>query len=68
MIELGKYATSVLGAYGVSLALLGGLIWQTLAANARARRDLEVFLLQHRLEPLLARAGRRAILDAGGGQ
>lgn len=34
----------------------------------RARRDLEVFLLQHRLEPLLARAGRRAILDAGGGQ
>ncbi|WP_347138601.1 heme exporter protein CcmD [Paracoccus sp. SSK6] len=41
MIELGKYATAVLGAYGVSLALLGGLIWQTLAANARARRDLE---------------------------
>lgn len=31
----------------------------------RARRDLEVFLLQHRLEPLLAREGRRAILDAG---
>lgn len=31
----------------------------------RARRDLEVFLLQHRLEPLLAREGRRAILEAG---
>lgn len=31
----------------------------------RSRRDLEVFLLQHRLEPLLAREGRRAILDAG---
>jgi alkylation response protein AidB-like acyl-CoA dehydrogenase len=27
----------------------------------RARRDLELFLLQHRLEPALARAGRRAI-------
>ena len=26
----------------------------------RARRDLEVFLLQHRLDPLLARAGARA--------
>ncbi|MGB3633673.1 MAG: hypothetical protein WA982_06505 [Rubrobacteraceae bacterium] len=29
----------------------------------RARRDLEVFLLQHRLEPALARAGRQAIQD-----
>jgi alkylation response protein AidB-like acyl-CoA dehydrogenase len=27
----------------------------------RARRDLELFLLQHRLDPTLARAGRRAI-------
>jgi alkylation response protein AidB-like acyl-CoA dehydrogenase len=27
----------------------------------RARRDLELFLLQHRLDPALARAGRRAI-------
>ncbi len=27
----------------------------------RARRDLELFLLQHRLEPALARIGRRAI-------
>lgn len=32
----------------------------------RARRDLEVFLLQHRLDPLLARAGQAA-LDAGAG-
>lgn len=32
----------------------------------RARRDLEVFLLQHRLEPALARAGREAIQSAGG--
>ncbi|WP_047866023.1 acyl-CoA dehydrogenase family protein [Rubrobacter aplysinae] len=32
----------------------------------RARRDLELFLLQHRLEPALARAGREAILDSRG--
>ncbi len=29
----------------------------------RARRDLELFLLQHRLEPALARVGRRAITE-----
>ncbi len=31
----------------------------------RARRDLELFLLQHRLEPALVRAGRRAITEHG---
>jgi alkylation response protein AidB-like acyl-CoA dehydrogenase len=31
----------------------------------RARRDLEFFLLQHRLEPSLVRAGRRAITKHG---
>ena len=41
MIELGKYSATVLTAYGVSLALLAGLIWQTWSANTRARRDLE---------------------------
>lgn len=29
----------------------------------RARRDLEVFLLQHRLDPMLARAGGAALAD-----
>ncbi len=29
----------------------------------RARRDLEIFLLQHRLEPMLARAGEMALED-----
>ena len=29
----------------------------------RARRDLELFLLQHRLEPALVRLGRQSILD-----
>ncbi|AUH33923.1 heme exporter protein CcmD [Paracoccus tegillarcae] len=41
MIELGKYASTVLMAYGVSLALLAGLIWQTVSASKRARRALE---------------------------
>lgn len=41
MIELGKYTGTVLSAYGVSLLLLLGIIWQSLAANRRARRELE---------------------------
>ena len=41
MIELGKYAGTVLMAYGLSLALLLALVWQSVAANARARRALE---------------------------
>ena len=41
MIELGKYAQPILIAYGVSLTLLAGLIWQSLARNARARRALQ---------------------------
>ncbi|MFN3525500.1 MAG: heme exporter protein CcmD [Paracoccus sp. (in: a-proteobacteria)] len=40
-MDLGKYAFAVLASYGVSLALLAGLIWHTLAANARARRALQ---------------------------
>jgi hypothetical protein len=31
----------------------------------RARRDLELFLLQHRLEPALVRRGRKAIVERG---
>lgn len=41
MTELGKYAGTVLAAYGVSLVLLIGIIWQTLAASIRAKRNLE---------------------------
>ncbi|MFD1881460.1 heme exporter protein CcmD [Paracoccus pacificus] len=41
MPELGKYVIPVLGAYGVSLGLLALLIWQTLARNARLRRELQ---------------------------
>lgn len=41
MIELGKYADSVLTAYAVSLLLLGGIVVQSLLRNARARRALQ---------------------------
>lgn len=41
MMGLGEYAFAVLASYGVSLALLAGLIWHSLAANARARRALD---------------------------
>ena len=40
MIDLGKYAATVLGAYGVSLALIGGLIALTVWRGARIRRAL----------------------------
>ena len=35
-----KYALYVLAAYGSTLLILGWLLWITLAANARARRNL----------------------------
>ncbi len=35
-----KYALYVLAAYGSTALILGWLLWTTLAANARARRDL----------------------------
>jgi heme exporter protein D len=38
--ELGRYAFTVLSAYGVSFALLGGLIALTLARAGRVRRAL----------------------------
>ncbi|TJZ91580.1 heme exporter protein CcmD [Paracoccus gahaiensis] len=41
MMQLGDYAGTVLAAYGVSLVLIAGLVWHTVAANARARRALQ---------------------------
>jgi heme exporter protein CcmD len=35
-----RYAVYVLAAYGATALILGWLLWTTLAANARARRDL----------------------------
>ncbi len=36
-----KYAAYVLAAYGATFVILGWLVVSTLAANARARRELE---------------------------
>ena len=36
-----KYAVYVLAAYGATFAILGWLLWTTLSANFRARRELE---------------------------
>ena len=41
MVELGKYAGTVLGAYGVTILLLAGLVWISLRQSARTRRRLE---------------------------
>ncbi len=35
-----KYAVYVLAAYGSTALILGWLMWSTLAANAKAKRDL----------------------------
>lgn len=40
MPELGKYAVAVASAYGVSLALLAGLVWASLRQGARVHREL----------------------------
>lgn len=36
-----KYALYVISAYLGSIAILGWLVWSSLSANARARRELE---------------------------
>jgi heme exporter protein D len=41
MVELGKYAGTVLGAYGVTIVLLLGLVWLSLRQSARMRKRLE---------------------------
>jgi heme exporter protein D len=38
--ELGRYAFTVLSAYGVSFALIGGLVAATLLRAARVKRAL----------------------------
>ena len=40
MPDLGKYAAYVLSAYGVSIALLAGLVLLSLRAGRKARADL----------------------------
>jgi alkylation response protein AidB-like acyl-CoA dehydrogenase len=45
----------------VAARAVGSHPFATASALDRARRDLELFLLQHRLEPALVRFGKRAI-------
>ena len=39
--DLGKYAVTVLSAYGATLILLGGLVWWSLRRAARVKAELE---------------------------
>lgn len=41
MPELGKYAFEVLTAYGVTLALLAGIVWLSAARARRVRAELD---------------------------
>ena len=41
MPDLGKYAVSVLSAYGVSLVVLAGLVWMTLAQGRKVRSEMQ---------------------------
>lgn len=41
MPDLGKYAGDVLTAYGITLVLLGVLIWRSLARSAKMKRLLK---------------------------
>ena len=40
MPDLGKYAASVLSAYGASIVLLAGFVWLSLRAGRKARAEL----------------------------
>jgi heme exporter protein CcmD len=40
MIFDDKYAVYVISAYAATILILGGMVWATIAANARARRAL----------------------------
>ena len=41
MPDLGKYADTVLSAYGVSILLLVGLVWLSLRAARKSREVLD---------------------------
>ncbi len=46
--DLGKYAVEVLAAYGVSLALLAGILGLSVARARRVRRELDEAEARHR--------------------
>lgn len=41
MPELGKYAGTVLSAYGISLTLLAFIVWQSLSRGRKVKKQLE---------------------------
>lgn len=41
MPDLGKYATEVLAAYGVSIFLLVAIVWRSMHRAARVRAQLD---------------------------
>lgn len=41
MVDLGRYAGTVLAAYGVTIGLILALVWVTLRRGAEMRRKLE---------------------------
>ena len=41
MPDLGEYAVEVLGAYGVSLVLLAGIVWLSVRRGRRVKAALE---------------------------
>jgi heme exporter protein D len=47
MPELGRYALTVLAAYGVTIALLAGLVAVSLWRAARIRRRLAILEARH---------------------
>ena len=42
MPDLGKYAMEVGSAYGVSIFLLLGIVWISVAQSRRTKRDLDL--------------------------
>ena len=43
MPDLGKYAASVLSAYGASLALLGLIVWLSVRSAVKTRATLKAY-------------------------
>ena len=43
IVDLGKYAVPVLSAYGVSIAVLVLMIWQSLARSTKVKRALSEY-------------------------
>jgi len=41
MIDLGKYATEVLSAYGISIVILVVIVWQSVARARKVRAELD---------------------------